>query len=1103
MRTNSDLLKALRGAPRARFYLCDLHVHSPASADVRRGSRFDLLSPEAKERLQKIEESVAKKPTAYEKKVQSAFPVSHYYELLVAQRDKIAQRESIPQGEDWAIIAITDHDVCTYAATLAKHAWQHIRKNRLVVLPGIELEVSFPVEGQPADAHVILIYQPESDASDIRVAIRDIAKVNWEFGQNIVVSSLPDFVRGLRDHKDYPAVAVAAHVASGKGVREEVRRMREQFAFTALDVAIARTSAEIEQNPAADKKALESRLDELKKERKHKSEQVSVKVLELVGSCGFDALQVSCKEDAIHYRRLHRFNPSFGRAVPVVASDAHRVAEVFVCESNTPYLKLSIQSAMSSPGQILQDLRHAIRYGETRFSYSTPGQVTRWISGLEIRLEAPDASQFWPFDSDSESFVLPLSRNLNCLVGGRGSGKSAAIDAIAFVTKPGDFEGKNRKHDDDLPDWYGRARANMAGCHVRLVWQAMGGTAGFPKGALFASRYFKPTGEHGAVDYTNLDGKEILGSSLSLEPLQLFRVREIEDAVKPDRLRQLFDSLVGEQIPKIQGKMDGFLGELATQREEMVDIAGRIMELTEDDTPLREYCRRKAAYQAANRPEVQPFYKHLDEASAAQGIARDVKNRWDEALEEAVVEESESKLLRVLDSLSKKIKHKRGKTKPYCESMAKLFEKGEDGQSPRKRLEHAFDRLQSELSAVEQLLDDAVKNTASHHKKARENLVKQGLPPGAKDREAKKEEFEEAEKDLAEYRELIREWQDHLGARAKLFRGLVAKSKERTELRTETAARLTAQLRRDLDPSVLIIVVQVHPMEDRSAFRTWLADNVGPCIAKSRDARIRAIIDKGVMPEEVRDSLLGKMADGASVFRVDKEKAREGRVEPELVATIMQRCSGKVHLEPEHMTVKDKPEQEFVDELPKEIREGLWTFPRRSSGSDELLVDAVLELDEVVFDDRPEILLNDRPGEDGSTLRPIGELSPGQRCSAILPILLLNGRSPLIIDQPEDNLDNRLIRQVIVNILASIKLRRQVVVATHNPNLPVLGDVEQAIVLRAVEEKQTRLESTGDLDSPETVGHITEIMEGGREAFQYRQSIYQAHWAGPVAQDAL
>jgi predicted ATPase len=198
------------------------------------------------------------------------------------------------------------------------------------------------------------------------------------------------------------------------------------------------------------------------------------------------------------------------------------------------------------------------------------------------------------------------------------------------------------------------------------------------------------------------------------------------------------------------------------------------------------------------------------------------------------------------------------------------------------------------------------------------------------------------------------------------------------------------------------------------------------------------------------------------------------------------------------MTISKKLKQEFVENLPAEIREGLWTYPRASGQLKELIVDAVLGFDEVLFDDRPEILLNDRPREKGSALRPIGELSPGQRCSAILPILLLNGQTPLIIDQPEDNLDNRLIRQVIINILASIKLRRQVIVATHNPNLPVLGDVEQAIILRAVEEKQSQLESTGDLDSADTVAHLTEIMEGGREAFQYRQSIYQTHWTGPI-----
>jgi len=169
------------------------------------------------------------------------------------------------------------------------------------------------------------------------------------------------------------------------------------------------------------------------------------------------------------------------------------------------------------------------------------------------------------------------------------------------------------------------------------------------------------------------------------------------------------------------------------------------------------------------------------------------------------------------------------------------------------------------------------------------------------------------------------------------------------------------------------------------------------------------------------------------------------------------------------------------------------------TNNDKSRLDAALELDEVVFDDLPEIRLNDRPLDKQSKLRPLSELSPGQRCSAILPILLLTGDSPLLIDQPEDNLDNRLIRQVIVNILATMKLRRQVIVATHNPNLPVLGDAEQTIILRAVREKACELQAFGNLDSSEVVSYITDIMEGGREAFQYRQTIYQSHWVGAVS----
>ena len=1104
MITNAELLKVLKSTPRARFYMCDLHVHSPASFDVRCGERYISLSPKEKELLGQVNESDASQPLRYEDQVLSAFPISRYFQFLLEHRNKLVEKESISTGEDWAYVAITDHNVCGYASALSRYAWERREESRLVVLPGIELNVLFPVsENEKTEAHIILIFSPETQSDDIRIAIRDKTIGNWTFGQIAEVScSLPDFIDGLRRHSDYPAIAIAAHISSGKGVQAATKKKQEEVSFTALDVAIARTSAELESNLGVDREALQSLLKQLNENRKKQNEQISLEVLKLVGACGFDGLQVSCKQDEMHYRRLHRFNPESGRAVPIIASDAHRLAEVFICEDNIPYLKIPTQSTNTSPQQILSQIRHALRYGETRFSYSTPGQVMRWISGIEITPDAVEASKFWPFTSngaEQKSFVLPLSRNLNCLIGGRGSGKSAAIEAIAFVTKATDFLGRYRKPDEVLDDWYKRARATLTGCQVRLVWQSPGANAELPKGALFSSRYFNPGGEHGPVSHSNLDDKEMLGSSLVSEPVQLFRMQDIENVVEPNRLRKLFDQLVGEEIPNIEKDIAGLLAQLAEQRIEMVNIAWKAMELTQENTPLREYGRRKAAYEAVNQPEVQQFYEHLDEASTAETIIQDTKNKWDKAITEIDIDGRQTKLMGILDALSKKIKDKNENIRPCCDGIAKLFEKGEEGLFPKERLEKTFKQLLKELNDIDSIIHNAFEETKNQHKIAKEVLVKKGLPEGAKDREAKKESYEKAEVDLIEYRELVAQWRSRVKERNILFKSLVDKCKNRTDLRMETAKQLGTKLARDLDPSILMIQIKVHPMEDRDTFKEWLTEHIGPYISRYKDNRISAIIDKEVMPKEVRDSLLGEVVESAAVFIVDKEKASDGGIDQVLADDIINKCSGKIRLEAEHTIMKERPDETFVNKLPPEVRHGLWTFPKTGQKSNKLFVDAVLALDEVIYNDHPEILLNDRPQEAGSVLRPIGELSAGQRCSAILPILLLNGQNPLIIDQPEDNLDNRLIRQVIVNILASIKLRRQIIVATHNPNLPVLGDVEQAIILRAIEEKQCRLESTGNLDSPEIVSHITDIMEGGREAFQYRQSIYQDHWTGPIA----
>lgn len=343
---------------------------------------------------------------------------------------------------------------------------------------------------------------------------------------------------------------------------------------------------------------------------------------------------------------------------------------------------------------------------------------------------------------------------------------------------------------------------------------------------------------------------------------------------------------------------------------------------------------------------------------------------------------------------------------------------------------------------------------------------------------------------MKSYLDLWQQWDALLLQRLGSFETLKALCIRRTNIRKQTADSVSKRLASELDPTILRIEADAQPVADHRTYTTWLNTNVRWPKAQHKEKRFEELAKK-LTPEALRNEFISRRPPNLQAFLVDKPTAVEGRITTDDAKALFAGTAGVQHLDGE---MGGDEASDFVSSLPKEIQEGLWTFAVKDGG-DELLIDAVLALDEVVLDDLPVIRLNDRPAET-QVMKPLEKLSPGQRCSAILPILLLNGNCPLIIDQPEDNLDNRLIRQVIVNVLASIKLRRQVIVATHNPNLPVLGDAEQVIVLRAVEEEQCVLETQGILDDGSVVRSITEVMEGGREAFQYRQQIYQKHWTG-------
>ncbi|NQU02863.1 MAG: AAA family ATPase [Syntrophaceae bacterium] len=121
----------------------------------------------------------------------------------------------------------------------------------------------------------------------------------------------------------------------------------------------------------------------------------------------------------------------------------------------------------------------------------------------------------------------------------------------------------------------------------------------------------------------------------------------------------------------------------------------------------------------------------------------------------------------------------------------------------------------------------------------------------------------------------------------------------------------------------------------------------------------------------------------------------------------------------------------------------------------------------------------------GGEFRPVQQGSPGQKTAALLAFLLSYGDEPLILDQPEDDLDNQLIYDLIVTQLRTIKQDRQVIVVTHNANIVVNGDSELVITLD-VGNGETQKVSEGSLQENRVREEICNVMEGGTEAFDLR-----------------
>jgi len=121
------------------------------------------------------------------------------------------------------------------------------------------------------------------------------------------------------------------------------------------------------------------------------------------------------------------------------------------------------------------------------------------------------------------------------------------------------------------------------------------------------------------------------------------------------------------------------------------------------------------------------------------------------------------------------------------------------------------------------------------------------------------------------------------------------------------------------------------------------------------------------------------------------------------------------------------------------------------------------------------------------------QLSPGEKGALLIVFYLLLDKEdiPLVIDQPEENLDNESVYKILRHFIKYAKKERQVIIVTHNPNLAIVGDAEQIIFVKIDKEKQNEFSfESGAIENPKINKHASDILEGTLKAFDIRRLKY-------------
>jgi recombinational DNA repair ATPase RecF len=607
---------------------------------------------------------------------------------------------------------------------------------------------------------------------------------------------------------------------------------------------------------------------------------------------------------------------------------------------------------------------------------------------------------------------LALNPELNVIIGGRGVGKSALLEAIRYgLDLPEHCPTDYRK---SLVS-YALTSSGKVTIYLRQVVKPGVERCYRVERVLDKSPQvyeLDPSGEH-LVDLPPI--------SLLIDQAKplFFGQRDLyEVAQSPKLRRQFLDDLLGREADSKIKEINILKQELQDNARELIElyrkrnrqeqVEKRLIEIEHD---LRPFERLGVAEKLREETALTRDEERLKRTETTyrdfQQEWQDVQKRWKEYLQ------------RVLDDLGE------------AESRQKHLLQEDGTQAIRvlqERLEGIFQQVdeflqqaQDSLHNVRQRWNDALQNLNEELRKIRQELGKDTLDPS--DLLRLTQEKEKLDNELKQLNRVEAELKEKDQQRRDLLQKLRHKRKEAFHLREKMAREITTQIAQRVKVEVL------HQGQRRE-------------YAEKLEEFFRG---SGILKKELENiAYKEQIADGIDLVELVRKEKKE--------------VMDKTGLS----EAQAKKLKNFFEQDEK----------------------CQYELQLLSPEDEVQVSLNVN-----NRWIPLEKLSAGQRATAMLLILLTQTQHLIIIDQPEDDLDNHFVYEDVVKMLRDQKGKRQIIVATHNPNIPVLAHGELIVALEA-ESDCSRIHVQGSMDKREVQDEVRRVMEGGDEAFRRRAEKY-------------